>query len=94
MRMACRRHVPGDKRGGRLKRLTDAKQINVTRTGYDGGGTDIETIRTTLGISRATHYRYLKTLVIEHSPGARGLKRATESENRDNRTLRLTRIAA
>ncbi len=46
--------------GGRPKKLADAKQLELARTLYDGGQTDISTICATLGISRATLYRYLK----------------------------------
>jgi len=46
--------------GGRPKKLTDRKQLELARTLYDGGQTDVETICRTLGISRATLYRALK----------------------------------
>ena len=46
--------------GGRPKKLADPKQLELARTLYDGGQTDIDTICATLGISRATLYRYLK----------------------------------
>jgi DNA invertase Pin-like site-specific DNA recombinase len=46
--------------GGRPKKLADAKQLELARTLYAGGQTDIATICATLGISRATLYRYLK----------------------------------
>src|SRR6476620_6760945 len=46
--------------GGRPKKLADAKQLDLARTLYAGGQTDIETICRTLGISRATLYRALK----------------------------------
>lgn len=46
--------------GGRPKKLANAKQLELARTLYAGGQTDIETICQTLGISRATLYRYLK----------------------------------
>jgi DNA invertase Pin-like site-specific DNA recombinase len=46
--------------GGRPKKLADPKQLDLARTLYDGGETDINTICATLGISRATLYRYLK----------------------------------
>jgi DNA invertase Pin-like site-specific DNA recombinase len=46
--------------GGRPKKLADAKQLELARTLYDTGQTDIATICATLGISRATLYRYLK----------------------------------
>ena len=47
--------------GGRPKKLADAKQIAAAHALYDGGQTDIVTICETLGISRATLYRVLKT---------------------------------
>src|SRR5215213_5207158 len=43
--------------GGRPRKLTDAKQLELARALYDGGQTDIATICQTLGISRATLYR-------------------------------------
>ena len=46
--------------GGRPKKLADTKKWELARTLYDGGQTDIETICATLGVSRATLYRYLK----------------------------------
>jgi DNA invertase Pin-like site-specific DNA recombinase len=46
--------------GGRPRKLADAKQLELARTLYAGGQTDIATICRTLGISRATLYRYLK----------------------------------
>lgn len=46
--------------GGRPKKLATAKQLELARTLYAGGQTDIETICQTLGISRATLYRALK----------------------------------
>jgi DNA invertase Pin-like site-specific DNA recombinase len=46
--------------GGRPKKLMEPKQLELARTLYDGGQTDIATICQTLGISRATLYRYLK----------------------------------
>jgi DNA invertase Pin-like site-specific DNA recombinase len=46
--------------GGRPKKLTDAKQLDLARTLYQSGQTDIDTICQTLGISRATLYRTLK----------------------------------
>src|SRR5215211_175936 len=46
--------------GGRPKKLTDAKQLELARALYDGDQTDIATICATLGISRATLYRSLK----------------------------------
>jgi DNA invertase Pin-like site-specific DNA recombinase len=46
--------------GGRPKKLTNAKQLALARSLYEGGQTDIATICATLGISRATLYRALK----------------------------------
>jgi DNA invertase Pin-like site-specific DNA recombinase len=46
--------------GGRPRKLADAKQLELARTLYAGGQTDIAPICSTLGISRATLYRYLK----------------------------------
>jgi len=46
--------------GGRPRKLADAKQLELARTLYAGGKTDIATICQTLGISRATLYRALK----------------------------------
>lgn len=48
--------------GGRPKKLTDPKQLELARALYKGGQTDIETICRTLGISRATLYRAVKPL--------------------------------
>jgi DNA invertase Pin-like site-specific DNA recombinase len=47
--------------GGRPRKLADPKQLELARALYDGGQADIDTICQTLGISRATLYRYLKT---------------------------------
>lgn len=46
--------------GGRPKKLADTKQLELARTLYQSGQTDIKTICQTLGISRATLYRVLK----------------------------------
>jgi DNA invertase Pin-like site-specific DNA recombinase len=46
--------------GGRPRKLADSKQLDLARTLYASGETDIDTICQTLGISRATLYRYLK----------------------------------
>ena len=54
--------------GGRPKKLADAKQLDLARTLYAGGQTDVETICRTLGISRATLYRALKQTT-ERNPG-------------------------
>lgn len=47
--------------GGRPRKLTQ-NQVAMARALYDGGQTDIATICQTLGISRATLYRALKSL--------------------------------
>jgi hypothetical protein len=46
--------------GGRPRQLADANQLELARTVYAGGQTDIDTICATLGLSPATRYRYLK----------------------------------
>jgi DNA invertase Pin-like site-specific DNA recombinase len=46
--------------GGRPKKLADPKQLALARALYDGGQADVATICRTLGVSRATLYRYLK----------------------------------
>jgi DNA invertase Pin-like site-specific DNA recombinase len=46
--------------GGRPRKLTDARQLELARALYLSGQTDIATICATLGISRATLYRALK----------------------------------
>ena len=53
--------------GGRPRKLADAKQLDLARTLYASGETDIDTICQTLGISRATLYRYLKEHVVNPS---------------------------
>jgi DNA invertase Pin-like site-specific DNA recombinase len=53
--------------GGRPRKLADAKQLELARTLYTGGETDIDTICATLGISRATLYRYLKLHAVDPS---------------------------
>jgi predicted transcriptional regulator YheO len=45
---------------GRPKKLADAKRLELAQTPYDSGDSDIDTICATLGISRATLYRYLQ----------------------------------
>src|SRR5215211_9054805 len=45
--------------GGRPKALTDPKQVALAQALYTGGRHDIATICKTLGISRATLYRYI-----------------------------------
>ena len=47
--------------GGRPKKLSDPKQLALARRLYRDGQTDVATICATLGISRATLYRHLKT---------------------------------
>lgn len=54
--------------GGRPKKLANARQLDLARTLYAGGQTDIETICATLGISRATLYRYLKQHAVNAAP--------------------------
>src|SRR5215216_1916823 len=46
--------------GGRPKALTDPKQVELAQALYADGRHDVATICATLGISRATLYRYLK----------------------------------
>src|SRR3712207_1720957 len=46
--------------GGRPKVLADAKKAALAQALYDGGQADVATICTTLGISRATFYRYVR----------------------------------
>jgi DNA invertase Pin-like site-specific DNA recombinase len=46
--------------GGRPKKLRDPKQLQLARTLYADGTTDVATICRTLGVSRATLYRALK----------------------------------
>src|SRR5687767_5882849 len=46
--------------GGRPKALADAKKVALAQTLYDGEQTDVATICRTLGISRATFYRYVR----------------------------------
>src|SRR5829696_137569 len=46
--------------GGRPKKLSDPKQLALARRLYQDGQTDVATICRTLGISRATLYRYLE----------------------------------
>ena len=53
--------------GGRPKKLADAKQIAAARALYESGQTDIDTICSTLDISRATLYRYLKEHAVKPS---------------------------
>jgi DNA invertase Pin-like site-specific DNA recombinase len=56
--------------GGRPRKLADAKRLELARTLYDGGETDIATICATLGISRATLYRALQERTADRSPTA------------------------
>ena len=51
--------------GGRPSKHADAKHLDLARTLYSSGETKIATSCQTLGISRATLYRYLK----DHSVG-------------------------
>lgn len=53
--------------GGRPKALADPKKRALAQALYDGGTTDIGTICATLGISRATLYRYVETK-LPHEP--------------------------
>src|SRR5215213_2883338 len=46
--------------GGRPRKLTDPKQLELARSLYAGGQIDVATICRTLGISRATLYRAVK----------------------------------
>src|SRR5690348_12274956 len=46
--------------GGRPKKLADPTKLRLAQALYDGGQTDIATICRTLGVSRATLYRYVK----------------------------------
>ncbi len=46
--------------GGRPKVLADAKKQALAQALYDGGQADVATICRTLGISRATFYRYVR----------------------------------
>ncbi len=56
--------------GGRPKKLADPKKLVLAKTLYEGGTTDVATICRTLGISRATLYRYLKPGTGEHLTGS------------------------
>ena len=51
--------------GGRPKALADAKQLALAQALYDGGQADVATICRTLGISRATLYRYVRPPPLE-----------------------------
>ena len=46
--------------GGRPKKLADPKQLALAQALYDGGQADVATICATLGVSRATLYRYVR----------------------------------
>lgn len=46
--------------GGRPKKLTDPRQLELARSLYASGQSDVATICRTLGISRATLYRAVK----------------------------------
>jgi DNA invertase Pin-like site-specific DNA recombinase len=47
--------------GDRPKKLADPRTLALAQRLYDEGGTDVATICRTLGVSRATLYRALKT---------------------------------
>ncbi len=47
--------------GGRPKVLADVKKQALAQALYDGGQADVATICRTLGISRATFYRYVRS---------------------------------
>ncbi len=51
--------------GGRPKVLADAKKVALAQALYDGGQADVGTICKTLGISRATFYRYVRPPIRE-----------------------------
>jgi DNA invertase Pin-like site-specific DNA recombinase len=51
--------------GGRPRKLVDAKHLELARTLYAGGKINISTNCATLGISRATLYRYLKNGTVD-----------------------------
>jgi len=53
--------------GGRPKALADPKKRALAQALYDGGQTDVATICQTLGISRATLYRYVNKK-LPHEP--------------------------
>jgi len=57
--------------GGRPKKLADPKQLALVQQLYAAGQTDIATICTTLGISRATLYRALSNNAPGSVPGKR-----------------------
>ena len=50
----------GARVGGRPRKLPDPKQVALAQALYDGGQSNVATICRTLGISRATLYRYVK----------------------------------
>ena len=52
--------------GGRPKKLADPKTLALAQKLYDDGQTDIATICRTLGIARATLYRYLDRSTERH----------------------------
>lgn len=56
--------------GGRPKKLADPKRLALAQQLYDSG-TEIDTICTTLGISRATLYRSIRIKVTSSSPSSR-----------------------
>jgi DNA invertase Pin-like site-specific DNA recombinase len=49
------------RQGGRPKKLDTPKKIAMAQALYDAGGHSIDDICQTLGISRATLYRVIKT---------------------------------
>ncbi len=66
--------------GGRPKKLAEPKQLALAQALYEGGQTDIDTICQTLGISRATLYRYLKSRPDEHSGRKNGRHRVSKAK--------------
>jgi DNA invertase Pin-like site-specific DNA recombinase len=56
--------------GGRPKALTDPKKVALAQTLYDGKQADVDTICRTLGISRATLYRYVTPPARKRAPTA------------------------
>ncbi len=64
--------------GGRQKKLADPKRLSLAQAFYNGGTTDIATIWGTLGISRATLYRYLKSRSDEQPTGGSRAYRSSQ----------------
>ncbi len=56
--------------GGRPKALLDPKKIALAQALYDDGRHDVATICKTLGISRATLYRYVKPPARKRAPAS------------------------